>query len=171
MEIMRRYDDWCITKVKIATEFLNDWLGISQKIMERVVIVCNVIARSCLLSSSVLNRWEFPVWFEALMVFVFFNYIYRLHRTPCAARSKFLPMRTSRMWWQSLTYLSILPSPANDWLVNVGLIGGYGAVTLIEYLVCVDIDGERGRKAKMAWNKVIELFGTRWIPQPVGVRG
>jgi hypothetical protein len=35
--------------------------------------------------------------------------------------------------------------------------------------VLPDRDGERGRKAKMAFSKLKELFGTSWVPQPVPV--
>jgi len=44
-----------------------------------------------------------------------------------------------------------------------------GARGAMIYITVANIDGHRGKAAQMAWNKIKELFGTSWIPQPIKV--
>jgi len=175
---MRRLDRWLIGRVKISLDFFFDWFGITQKLVERSLIVLLGFSVFIETASRLLNAPETRTytyrWYDKIAGVVMIIMLWRLHKMPTAERVAREQTVFSVLWRFSGNVLSllsivifILENPLTLFSFSVDI--QVWLITIFLYVIATDtIEGER-KSAKLAWSKIKELFGTAWIPQPKGI--
>jgi len=105
-------------------------------------------------------------------------FMWREHREPKAARTvrRIGPIEFGfRIVWIALTAvittLALLPGQGvSRYAFIFGVNGGVWGLCRISmaYITILDVEGEKGRAAKMSLAKLKEMFGTSWVPAPQG---
>jgi hypothetical protein len=171
-------DNTLLSICEQSVKFIEEWLSISQKWLERIVIAIFVIAGLIqLYLVSIQNNPYNKPWMVAFYIIMFLYAMMQEHRLPEATRK--LTRITGfivRMFWIGVMIATGLSpffvSIGNDKvavLYSVADTFAMGARGAMIYITVANIDGHRGKAAQMAWNKIKELFGTSWIPQPIKV--
>lgn len=179
-----KLDNFIIERFETTIQFLNDWLGITQSWIEKMTIAAYVLTVSVTFTVAMIapkkvipNR---PAVFDGfliavlLMTFIWvFFLLLKQHRMPTATRRV---MRTEKLfqrmnWLFWTVWNGTLGTRGNTtvamWIVSIGVILFYGLIAAMSYEIVCNIEGDRARKAKLAWDKIKELFGTQWLPVPV----
>jgi hypothetical protein len=171
MNLLIAYDTWIRAKTTAILDWLYEWLFISQKVVERILIGTYVSGNLLELAGIIKHEFAMPLWLEVVVTCYLTGWLWGLHKKPCAARKALfhtdriaVPLRT---WWTIPVLIDSVTAFSGK-IFDIGNCMEVVAFASIMYVFSVNSDGERGRKAKIAWNKVIELFGTQWMPQPVG---
>ena len=175
---MRTIDQWLIARVRVALDFLFDWFGITQKLAERTLIVFFGLSNFVEFVSILLKipsavkthplSWQWHLFVSSAMVVSF----WRRHRLPSAARAaeSYTPhaiaFRFALLAMSVFVFICFCLGWDRD-LYSFSVDVDAWSFTLLFYIFATDIDGERKSK-KLAWSKIKELFGTEWIPQPIG---
>lgn len=170
MEYLRKYDRWVITKTESVLQFLLDWLGITQKSVEISMIVFQVLGRTLFITCYGKGNMA-PSLMEAMIAIYLIRFMTVLHKDASAVRKKLVSSIDGvfiRTMWQALMIMGL--SLPRGLFIDTGAFLSSGSMVVFLYVIVCNIDGERGRKSKMAWSKIKELFGTSWIPEPVGDR-
>lgn len=170
MELLVAYDRWCEGRVRAFLLLLEEWLSISQKYAERGMIVLYV---TLLAGPSHPTELSFPVWLSVALLAA--PSMWFLHRRPDAMREcgKFL-RKIHACFRVGLQFFSgaIAIFELTTWAHTQRDIPAAAAqVTYLVFYYMIDIasKGKPGRRRKLAWAKLKELFGTEWIPKPVVV--
>jgi hypothetical protein len=161
------YDAWLREKVADALDWIYEWLAVSQKMIERGLIGVYATASAVLVFVSVKEKQLhiLPPWGWMLMQLVMIAILVSYHRDPSAVRRVKHLSKSScmmRMYWQYIAVIVFLP-PYH--LFDIALIVLDPTWLVFLYVVAANCDGERGRRAKLAWSKLKELF--TWLPDPV----
>jgi len=165
---MYKIDNFMIGVVNKLLNFLNDYFGISQKIFERLLMVI-------IFGNQILELEKHYSLYVLIVDLALATVVLNQHRLPSTARC---------VYWQN-PFIKIMRvcGTIYTFCIIVATIIVYGGpydlsninYTFIEvcamllfYSFGCNIDGERGKNGKMAWNKIKELFGTSWIAIPAG---
>lgn len=160
---MRRMDGWVLARVESFLRWVNEWLGVSTSGVEVVLIVTFVFGR---IAECVTRRgvdWR-DVICDALGLFAMVD----MRRLPSVVRM---------LWFRSVICFIIRCSLICLLAISLCIVlvihkeiidlVGNAVYTLFLYVIGATIDGQRGRRAKLAWSKIKELFGGAWwIPAP-----
>lgn len=172
LQSIRSVDNFVIEQFDKAVKFLHDWLFISQKWLERGVMIF------CLLDVGLLLKAHHTLGWEIFADVILFIGMWVEYREPKTART--LRRATGvfgRVYW---LFLCLFFGAANILSNYLGTENGnryiylYDTLTplwcvarvLMSYITVLDVDGERGKAAKLSWQKLKELFGVEWVPQP-----
>jgi hypothetical protein len=169
MNPIQRYDEWVRGRVKAVLDWLYEWLSISQKVVERSLIAAYVIGRILEMAGVVLHEsHEEPLWVIVFVAVFFAGVLWRIHTEPSTVRTTilsslpiFLPLK---MMWQLFAFLAIISIAKGRGVYDIGWMIDDVTWVLLWYVFSVNSDGEKGRKRKMAWAKLKELFA--WLPEP-----
>jgi hypothetical protein len=165
--VFRTVDEWILRGTEKVLEFFSDWLSLSQRTIERALIFGNV-------AGIIAVQFLKPQTFATIMVLLFVTApMWARHRAPQALRSAMRATEiTRRLAWVTITMCLSAPTAivfrdAISWL----MLGAYAAVVCFNYVFVCNVDGERGRKRRLALDEVKKMFGVGWIPEPVGMHG
>jgi hypothetical protein len=166
MNPIERYDGWVRGKVKSCLDWLYEWLSISQKAVERSLIFIYALASAILIMSAARHEINIPIWMQSLISLLMIFFLWDWHTDPSTVRSikhTHSYHAIFRVLWQFMALTSLFP-PYKGKLIDIGFPLADIAFTLFLYVVASNCGGERGRKRKMAWAKLKELFS--WLPEP-----
>lgn len=177
-----KLDNFIIERFETTIQFLNDWMGITQSFLEKATIgayVCTTVITFAVMAITPPAKHVSKTfsWFvTAMVLFTFIAQFFDLlkqHRSPkvmrIIRRFRERPRRIGWIFWT--VWNCVLEVRGNDsyltWIVSIGVIVFFALIAAMSYETVCNIEGDRGRKAKLAWDKVKELFGTQWLPVPV----
>lgn len=169
--MIKKLDEFIIEQVGNLVQLMQDWLFLSQKWIERGVLALFVLI--CLASVVMLVMAGHPIGLEiGIDIFIFIGMLLEYHqpKTERALRRVGYPLL--RIIWIASGLLifgtNLYPTQATNYMHIYYCLGTLWALTriLMAYITILDIDGERGKAAKLSWEKLKELFGTSWVPQP-----
>jgi hypothetical protein len=168
---MAMYDLRCDLNLSRLLLWCEEFLSLSQANVERALCVLYAIG----VEIPTLSERRAAGTVAAVLFLLPIYLVWRMHRTPVARRGglhKHPIRRLGRVLVQfcflGLTVL-IVAEPPHRWE------DGFFAAAQLAYVVHLyvtdlKIDGERGRRRKLAWDKLKALFGPlEWIPRPVQV--
>ena len=166
MKLAVAYDQWCEGRVRALLLFLEEWLSISQKYAERGMIALYVTLVANPWSSSTVSLP--PRAFLACMLGYF---MWTIHRRPEAVReiSRWIPRYKAayriilQICLGFFAIVAVVPPPPSASNIAVAQI----VYVVFIYMTDITSNGERGRRRKLSWAKIKELFGTVWIPKPL----
>jgi len=167
MKLFVVYDRWCEDRVAGFLLFLEEWLSISQKSVERGMILIYM----ALLLVAMLRTLS---GLDICAVFFVGSSMWILHRRPSALRGRqktaiFFPCFRVGLQFLigTLSFIDIVAAPhfSGDTETAAAQI----VYLIFFYMIDIRSGGERGRRRKLAWAKIKALFGTEWIPKPVPV--
>jgi hypothetical protein len=157
MGIIERFDTWTIEHLESFLDWLNEWLSISQKTVERVLTLIYFI-REGLFFAKHHN--------VTLLIMGMFIVLIMVGRTILMDKRTRLKLRYSEWKWRflilSMNLLSVAIPPYGFNLITeiMGL-----SFAVFNYVFVCSVDGEKGRRRKMALSKLKELFS--WLPDPI----
>jgi hypothetical protein len=171
--MLRTVDESMIGFFNSAVQFLNDWFHLTQRRVERLILA--VYTTVCVFGLV----WLFATHlkfanYNAFAALIFLWYMIKEHWEPKTMRAlRRISGSSYRLIWGMNVVLFIF-----NLLMSTRYHGntGYALVALVwgsliysmNYVTVLDVDGERGRKAKLSMEKTVELFGRGWVPQPLG---
>ena len=170
MNTLVKYDKWCLSVVRATLLWVEEWLSISQRRIERVMIVTYLAlalvdagrGKTLYIVGPVLAYIGCLMWF--------------MHRTPDAIRMvRERPNLAVARCFLQLWLMSVI---AISFLISKSMIP-HNPLHLVQqtdyalffYVVSISTKGDPGRRRKLALSKIIEMFGTGWIPKPIGEPG
>lgn len=168
MELLIAYDRWCEGRVKALLLFLEEWLSIGQKLAERGMIVLYLVS---IYGAPINGKNGLTV--RICGMFTIGSLMWCLHRIPEALRECGNFMSKRRAVFRCCLQIVIADAIAFDlgvWMRtghSGGAIAGQIVYAIFYYMVGIVSKGDRGRRRKLSWAKLKELFGTEWIPRPV----
>jgi hypothetical protein len=175
MNFIERYDEWVRARVKDALDWLFEWLSVSQKAVERILIITYVVGRTLEAVAEFSHRAPRGLnkgvgvadcVFSILIVLIMLGW----HFSPKTERIMAHVARPGyilRIMWQPLVIATAADLEIDSY--HIGHFAQVTAFTLALYVFACNSDGQRGRKRKMAWAKLKELFSWLPNPQPEGV--
>ena len=146
--------------------WLEEWLSLSQSQVERALI----FIYSVLSLEMSYSRASTP---DTLLILIVVFTMWNMHRTPDVIRMG----RTDRGWsvirclvqmWIGIAIALCLAT-----ITKQNVPGSTGNLirqidyTLFIFSISVSTKGDPGRRRRLAWDKIKELFGTEWIPKPI----
>ena len=133
-----------------------DWLNFTKK---RTILTHLTVASVCSIYYDIINKMFGYVWIEVIV----YSILFLAFSISTGTYTKPFRIAISALNFLGLVLMFTPPRRKEDILMIV-----YHAIwVVIPYLCASDYDGERGKKAKMAWNKIKELFGTDWQVEPL----
>ena len=166
MRFLIAYDAWCIGRVEALLLWLEEWLSISQKQVERGLIVLYMLL------IMVPSSWALGIVIVRIFVAISVGMMmWWLHRQPAAYREmgkRNALMAVARVIIQAFlgflaAILFILPPHR---LIDYATGAAQVVYLVFYYMTDIHSGGERGRRRKLAWAELKKLFGTEWIPRP-----
>jgi hypothetical protein len=165
--MLNSVDEWLLGATEKVLEFCADWLSLSQRHIERALIICNAAA---VMAVQVIDP---HTTLTIITLVVITAPMLLRHRAPQAVRTALrVSEKRSRLVWIALTMLVNVPMALSfrDALTLWQAVL-YATFTWFHYVIACSSDGQRGKKRRLALDQVKRLFGTGWIPQPVGAQG
>ena len=171
-------DEFMIERFDKAVQFAQDWLFLSQKRIEQVVLLVYVaVFFSCMILILLAKLDTTGVTLCVVGGIFLFAGMWLDHMLPTAVRAvRRVSNRSFRLGWLFMWLITTVSdvfftSPKFDWHLQIYYIVGcpirMGLRLVMAYIIALDVDGERGKAAKLSLAKLKELFGTlHWIPQP-----
>jgi len=150
-----------LSKVRATLLWLEEWLSLSQNEVEKVMMFIYLI---CGIMNSVGSIDNISIMFMGWIM-------YSLHKNPDVNRAgiEHSPIAATgrplvQIWTLCMivTYL-VPPIRTKDVIASIQVVD----YLLFSYLVSVSTKGDPGRRRKLAWSKIKELFGTKWLPEPI----
>ena len=163
------WDLFLVARVMDAVEWLEGWLSFSQKRIEQTIWLASIGA-SVVACFYICSRLPSMLPLCAIFIPYMAWLQYRQLRMPASVRLMRLFSRRgvfNRLFWQIWIVTFLLP-PHHSWRTDIAFTVWYGLGCLFDYVTVISSDGQRGKRRKLALEKLKELFGTAWIPQPVG---
>lgn len=170
--MIQEIDDFVIEQFDKAVRFIEEWLFLSQKWVERGVM--GLFAIVSLVDVFLLVMAKHEVGWEIFADVILLIGMWIEHRQTKTERTlRRVSGHMSRVFWLILCLflfvINVLPHQMdNQYLYIYNLLtpvwGGVRA--LMSYVTVLDIEGLRGKAAKLSWEKLKELFSTAWVPQP-----
>lgn len=160
MKILKAYDQWCLDTLEAILTWLNEWLSISQRTVEKILIaiyVCSPLtqpSRTRILSFALCALIGVLLWMQMI-----------LPEAVRATRNLMPGMRSVRLCAQAFGILVIVTPPYTPRLVIPAAMQ-IVAWVVFQYSTCITNTGHRGRKRALSLAKLKALFGTEWMPQP-----
>lgn len=169
MELLARYDKWFEDCVRAVLLWLEEWLDLSQRTVERGMIVAYLLLAFMPVHQRDLT---YAVAGTAVVSIIMYN----LHRRPVALRGlRFKETRAVRVAFMVPIFgttiaLELIPFAGTK--CEIGKAIAQMVYVVFFYVTDIGNHGERGRRRKLALAKLKELFGDlTWLPKPVGVEG
>ena len=169
--MLREIDDFVIEQLDKAVSFIEEWLFLSQKWLERGVLGM-FLALSCV-DVFLLTIAKHNVGWEVFADIVLFISMVAEHKQTKAGRTV---RRTDglsfRMAWFFMFGLFFIRSLITTrpmgamYLYSLLTPTWFGIRLLMSYVTILDIEGLRGKAARLSWEKLKKLFGTSWVPAP-----
>ena len=160
-------DLWFVTKLEQVLQWLLDWFGITQSQIEKATIAVGTIG----FFLANMDWWltsKLLAWHIFIVCVVCYG-LWLLHRLTASRRQHELVSsyrRVFRLSYVALTSFLLLPLLANKDLATLGLWIACYSFSFMLYLICCNVSGEKGKKAKLSLAKLKELFGDlEWLPQ------
>jgi hypothetical protein len=177
--MIKTIDDFVIDRFDGTVQFAQDWLFLSQRQIERGVMILYVLISLLSISLLVLAKHTFTIEIFADS-FLFLGMWFEYKQSSRARTLRRISQWGNRICWL-VCWLFIFgvsicptPTPATRYMHIYYVLGPIwaGLRTMMTYITVLDVDGVRGRAAKLSWEKLKELFGTTpWVPQPQGEEG
>jgi len=170
MKWLITYDIWLRGRIKVLLDWLAEWFSITQKMVERLMIILYAAGGLIVICASALKMTWIPVptWVIVLGVILVVSMMISYHREPSTLRAvKYGNSYNAalRFVWNFLVVRSFFPPYTGHFMLDASAPMLDIAFASMLYLVSVNSDGERGRRRKLAWSKLKELF--TWLPDPV----
>lgn len=165
MKFLRRFDDWVLDNTQIVLGWVDDWLALSQRRVERILVVLYIVTRVAFEIACFSDISHAPLWIEVSISILMVWAVLARFRLPQAVRVAY---RVTEMPWRMVWWALIVMGCIqifSDKLPGVLLTVNECIFAAILYVTVSCVGGERGRKAKMAWSKLKELFS--WLPEPI----
>jgi hypothetical protein len=170
--MVREIDDFIIEQFDKAVRFIEEWFFLSQKWVERGVlglfVALSAVDVFLLVMAKQTVGWEI---FADAVLFLGMWMEYKQTKTERTARRAYGYL--GRFYWIFLCafffVINVVPHPMGNhyiYLYNLLTPLWGGIRILMSYVTILDIEGLRGKAAKLSWEKLKELFGTSWVPQP-----
>jgi hypothetical protein len=158
--VIEKIDTFLLERADDYLDFCLEWLGLTKR---QVVLTHFYIATIAIIVGVIIDRF----FVGAIFVVVLMSFVgFTLHMLiPSYDRSERL-LFSSMM--AVLAIVNLMPphkhivSDLLGVLFNVSFIAIY-------YICSSNHDGERGKKVKMAWSKIKELFGMEWQVEPLKI--
>lgn len=176
---MKRLDAWLIGLMEKFLDLLEDWLAVPQKQFERFVLVvyaASAIEHLFYRSAGIPTAGPFtPLWLDvALTIGMVLNMLGH-HKSPAAMRR----LHRQAMWWFRLLGMLALISSTTLMTIIGGRISPRDVLEMVEiiaivsffYAIVANCGQDGGRRKRVPFAKLRELFGTLWTPAPEGARG
>lgn len=160
--MLTAFDDWVLRRTDSTLDFLLDWFSISQKFVERVLIGLFALSGIYDIAATASEGRAFPTWAIIILYFGMGLVMLSDHNASTSERAVCRTIRRgSRLGWLMVVILAALPPYR---LSDLGYVLSRLAVYAFLYVYVSNCNGKRGRKRKMAWSKLKELF--TWLPEP-----
>lgn len=163
---MLAIDNFLIRITKSVLDFLNDWLSISQKQVEKFLIGVFAVL---LVPIVVTGASKIMMIFFGIMLPIILIGMFTRHSLTASLRNKW---RIENYGYRVFNTLLVIVFGA-DFAVtsfhNFIWFAAFMALIIFDYTIVCVIDGERGRKRKMTLNEITKMFGTEWIEKPISV--
>jgi hypothetical protein len=158
--VISKLDDFLLERADDYLAFCLDWFGLTK----RQVVLIHVYATTIIAMIGALTYKQ--MFFTALMTAISFFVVFSYHRLMPSLDMG--PRMFNNML--RLFFLFIFVRPPHLHLFFDMSFAFYNiSFMFIDYLCASNHDGERGKKAKMAWSKIKELFGTSWTVEPMKI--
>jgi cellulose synthase/poly-beta-1,6-N-acetylglucosamine synthase-like glycosyltransferase len=167
--MLKTIDTAIIETIENMLRLANDWLSITQRMIERAVIrVCLLLILSVWLCSIPIT-WKVVYTLGALLVVA---EMFREHRLPRSSRAvKRRTQRFYRFYLLVITFIVVpllMLLPPYSWLDCAAF--GLNLLEALFYFVLVAVvDGEPGRARKLSIQELTRIFGVEWVPQPARI--
>jgi hypothetical protein len=171
MKFLATLDKWIEGSITTVLVWLEEWLSISQKYVERFLIL--------LYLGLLLTPWSphlLAIGIELFAALIMGTIMWHLHRKPKAWRGLMRLRPGARQLRAVFAIICVLYSAVEIVLPRQRTVdsveSGLLQIIYIVFIYCTDIanQGERGRKRKLAWDEIKKLFGTEWVPKPIEVQ-
>lgn len=161
MKILIAYDKWCLSTLEAILTWFNEWLSVSQRVVEKALIILYVFAPivnvprpSAFISISFCGLIGVMLWIQALEP-----------EAVREARAHAPGVGVLRVCMQVFA-ICVMSMPPHGIKVDIGVGLQMCSYVLFQYSVSIGNTGERGRHRALSMAKLKELFGTEWMPQP-----
>jgi hypothetical protein len=158
-------DFWLLIFTHKVVRFLVEWISVTQVQIERGLMLAYIVF---IMASYAGRHW----WLGVILIVSNAYWVWQWHRVPDArrARQMFEPIlgvvRLLIAVFLLGLALTFLLEPPRRWADVFFLLGQMCMVALL-YVTSLPSGGDRGSKRKLAMDKLKDLFGTSWIPQPL----
>lgn len=164
MELLVAYDRWCEGRVRALLLFLEELFSISQKHAERGMIAFYLVLVA---SPPYRTKMSFPIQMCGACLVASLMWVQ--HRRPEALRERarldptvYACARIIIQFLFGSLFVFDLVSPDRA----IAAAASQAVYLIFYYMIDITSNGERGRRRKLAWAKIKELFGTEWMPKP-----
>ena len=160
---MIAYDRWCDRVIAVALLWLEEWLSIKQKAVERFIMGLY----TCILLSP--SSWRVRISNIALAAFML-GLMWSFHRRPAAERGVARRIDMLALWRALLQLTTLVGSVIEACLLpyNMTLVLLPLWIVFI-YVTDISNHGHPGRRRKLALAELKKLFGTEWMPKPASM--
>ena len=165
------FDEFLLDRFQELVEFMNDWAGISQRMLE---IGSGAIWACCALALSI-HKGVLVVVAAVMVGIAFVGIVLQANKSSKekARNRASLSALFFRLLWLFLIVMDVIwmntdRSKEIRWDV-LSVIVDVSLASNLYINACGNDGSKRGCKAKMTWEKFEELFGTKWVPQEEGV--
>ena len=147
--------------------WLVEWLSVSQRKLERVVIFSYLITEPVYLRMKPASS----MWFVVLVEIIWGALLFGWHRHTDKERWQRLlaadgsGLRVFYLACWLLLLASLYPARHEAWVFVEAFASGLRLAAL--YFTSLPESGQPGRRRRLALDKVKAMFGTSWMPQPV----
>lgn len=180
--MVQKFDAFLIEVCETSLNFLNGLVGITQRQVEKTLHKTALGWAGLTILVSVYQTRQSKAYILTVLL-VALNMWLMDFGFKVKMRSSNQARALDRYEGAWIRFCSLLPTFLPAFQIAVSAFKGWSASTVwnlcfgmiyvtefvFVYVIVCNVEGEKGRQAKMAWDKIKELFGTEWIPQPVGV--
>lgn len=170
---MKAFDAWLIRATEAVLDWLEEWLSVSQKSIEKVLI----LSAMCAYLRSIIDdlfavRAMPPFWLEVLFGVMMAIVLLVCHQASQSDRR----LRVKRDLWARMLWLwgsacfgapACYLAPSPETIANLLYSS---SVCAFFYVIVANVEGERGYRRRAALRRLREMFGPLWTPQPQGAQ-
>ena len=168
MNAIVRIDHFFIRLTEYVLDWLLEWLSITQSVIEKVMIGGYAVAAGMVTTACARKVILIPPSVVAVAAFIVLAVMVNMHLGSGVARKALLHFSVPKIWrlyGVCVTGIDCLPPYKHVLFCDFGLPLSIFCFAFFSYVIVSNCTRERGRKRKMAWAKLKELFS--WLPEPV----
>jgi hypothetical protein len=158
--VISKLDDFLLERADDYLAFCLDWFGLTK----RQVVLIHVYITTIVSMIGIITYRH--VFFTCAMTLISSFIVLMYHVAP---QSTDRIQRIINAIIRSCFLFIFITPPHPHLFFDMSFAFYNVSFMAIDYLCASNHDGERGKKVKMAWSKIKELFGTSWAVEPMKI--
>jgi len=179
MDSFIRYDHWCLGNTRATLLWIEEWLSLSQRRIEYMMILFYGFTAGISVVVSAIRPYGSSLVGMSIFMFALIVWsMFRMSNVPDVVRKhrsnddiSLIRLALQILMWGAVVWEVVVFHRTHAPIVDLAEPARNVDYVLFVYSISVSTKGEKGRRRKLALEKLKELFGTDWMPKPLGAHG